>query len=142
MRPESALARNMSGDAITRSLDGYPLGVTVVSRAGAGDFNPSALAVIYAAPGVEVVVTLAITYSCPAEIVTESGTDAMLVWEEVRKMVTFPRVAVGRLFESARETTTAGYTPPSAGSLGGMTVTTTLFAGPGTVSFAAIAGRS
>ena len=56
----------------------------------------------------------------------------MLVWDEVKNTVTLVNASVGRLVESARETTTAGYTPPSAGSLGGIIVRTTLAAVLGT----------
>jgi hypothetical protein len=77
--PVSALSKKTLGDVMTRSLDGNPLGITVVSWVGLGDVRPSALAVIIAVPGVVVVVTLAIAYSCPAGIVNASGTAAMLV---------------------------------------------------------------
>jgi len=66
----------------------------------------------------------------------------MLVWDEARKTVKFVSAAVGRLVASSREMTIAEYTPPSAGSLGGMMVRTTLEAGPGTDEVAAEAGRN
>lgn len=55
-------------------------------------------------------------------MVKESGTVAMLVWDDVRKTVTLLSAAVGFPLESTREMTTAGYTPPSEGSFGGMIV--------------------
>jgi len=140
--PESALGKNVEGEVKTRSLDGYPLGLTVSRGAGEGELRPTAWAVIIAVPGVVVVVTLAKAYSCPAVTVTESGTEAMLVWDEVRNTVMLCSATVGRLDESERETTTAWYTPPSAGSFGGMIVRTTFAAGPGAFEVAAEAGRN
>jgi hypothetical protein len=106
--PVSDLGKNVDGEVKTRSLDGYPLGLTVASGEGAGEFRPSAWAVIMAIPGVAVVVTFAMAYSWPAGMTTKSGTAAMLVWEEARNTVTFVNAAVGRLDASSRETTTAG----------------------------------
>jgi hypothetical protein len=63
--------------------------------------------VIAVIPGVGVVLALATTYSLPAGIVTVSGTEAMFVWEEVKKTVKLERAAEGRPLESTSETTTA-----------------------------------
>jgi hypothetical protein len=66
----------------------------------------------------------------------------MLVWDEAKNTVTFSSATVGRLALSASDMITAEYIPPSAGSLGGTIVRTTLVAGPGTVEVAAEAGKS
>jgi len=104
--------------------------------------RPCDCAVTIAFPGVVVVVILTITYSWPAGITTESGTEAMLVWEEARNTVTFLRVTVGRVFASSTETTSAGYVPLSAGSFGGMTDRTIPAGIPGTLDVAAEVGRN
>ena len=81
-------------------------------------------------------------YSWPAGITTVSFTEAMFVWEEVRNTVTLVMVTVGRLLASSTETTSAGYVPPSAGSLGGTTVKTTAAGIPGVLGVAAEVGRN
>jgi len=74
--------------------------------------------------------------------VTESGTEAMFVWDDARKTVMFCRATVGRFALSERDITAAGYVPPSAGSFGGIMVMTTFDARPGTVEVAAEAGKN
>jgi len=106
--PLSALGRYSEGDDNTLSLDGNPLGVTVVRVDGGSETRPSAWAVICVSPGVVVVVTLATAYSRPGSIETESGTLAILVCEEERNTVMLDRAAVGRLAESSKDTTMAG----------------------------------
>jgi hypothetical protein len=115
--------------------------VTVVTCEGGEDASPCECAVIIAVPGVAVVVTLTTAYSWPAGITTESGTEAMLVWEEERNTVKLLKLIVGRLFASSTETTSAGNVP-LVGSLGGTIVSTTLLAGPGTFDVAAETGRN
>ena len=106
--PEPAPGRKVAGLVNTSNFDGYPLGVTVVICEGGGDVSPCDCAVIIAVPGVVVVVMLTTMYSWPAGITTESGTEAMLVWEEARNTVRLLRVSVGRVFASSTETTSAG----------------------------------
>jgi hypothetical protein len=105
--PVSARFKKCDGEMKTTSLDGNPLGVAVVSWA-CSDFRPYDEAVMVVEPGVGVVTALATTYSLPAGIVTLFGTEAMFVWEEVKKTVRLETAAEGRPFESTSETTTAG----------------------------------
>ena len=86
------------------------------------EFNPCDDAVIVVCPGVTVVTALTTTYSLPVEMLTLLGTVAMFVPEEVRKTVIFDRAADGSPLLSINDTTTAGYVPPSAGSVGGIIV--------------------
>lgn len=59
-------------------------------------------------PGVVVVVTFAMAYSWPADMMTEFGTATMLVCEEARKTVMSDEATVGSPPASAREMITAG----------------------------------
>jgi hypothetical protein len=105
--PVSARLKKVVGETKTLRIDGNPLGMAVVSVAKA-DSRPCDDAVMLVEPGVGVVTALTTTYSLPAGIVTMSGTEAMLVEEEVKKTVRGVRAAEGRPFESTSETTTAG----------------------------------
>jgi hypothetical protein len=134
--PVSARLNRLDGETKTLRIDGNPLGVSVVSRANA-DARPCDDAVTVVEPGVGVVTALTTTYSLPAGIVTVFGTDAMLVWEEVRYTVRGVRAAEGRPFESTSETTTAGYVPLSAGSFGGIIVSERPTARDGTLEVTA-----
>jgi hypothetical protein len=105
--PVSARLKRLDGETKTLRADGNPLGVAVVSWAKL-DSRPCDEAVMVVEPGVGVVTVLVTTYSLPVGIVTVLGTEAMLVWEEVKKTVRSERAAEGRPFESTSETTTAG----------------------------------
>jgi hypothetical protein len=85
------------------------------------DATPGEAAPMTATPADPDVVTPTCRKACPAGTVTSVGTVAMEAFVVDRKTWTPEREKVGAPDESTSETTSAGYVPPSAGRVPGMT---------------------